>query len=77
MTNIEIFDCGIIVHTKLSNIEAIITAVTIRFGRVLYELSYFKDGDYKTAWVDKSEFVISEPSQSIGFKVSLNNAPRC
>jgi hypothetical protein len=67
----EIINCGTKVKTKLSNIEAMITGITIRFGAVAYELSYFKDGDYKQCWMNEREFDIIKCERSpIGFKQS-------
>jgi hypothetical protein len=66
----EIFQCGIMVSTKLGKIEAIITAVLIRFGRIQYELSYIYNGEYKTMWMDECEFDIKSDLEKaqIGFK---------
>lgn len=65
----QLIKCGTRIKTKLSNIEGIITAITIRFKAVAYELSYFHEGEYKTAWLNETEFDISNCERSqIGFK---------
>lgn len=63
-----IIKCGSKVRTALSNINGIVTAVSIRFNSVSYEVSYFNNGEYKQAWLNKEEFIIIEGKPiSIGF----------
>lgn len=70
MDEIKIFKCGMVAKPKMHNAEGIITAVSIRFGRCTYELSYFNNGDYKTVWLSEEELEISgEEKQKVGFKV--------
>lgn len=53
-------------------IKAIVTAATIRFDKIQYEVSYFYEGEYKTAWLDKEEFTIDQqPVKSIGFRQQI------
>ncbi len=67
----EIIPCGTKARPKSENLEAIVTAVSIRFCRITYELSYFYNGDYKTVWLDECEFdVEKEQRLRIGFKVA-------
>lgn len=67
--SIEVIRCGTKATTKISKIEAIVTAISIRFNRTSYELSYFNNGEYKTVWLDESEFAIEKVTKTnIGFK---------
>ena len=65
----QVLQCGTLVKTKLSKIEAMITAITIRFGKVVYEVSYFDELKYTTAWLAKEEFEVSMKAKTttIGF----------
>ena len=65
---IEIIKPGSTIKTKLSNIEGIITGVTIRFNAVQYEISYFDNKGYRIIWMNEAEFetTISERLK-IGF----------
>lgn len=65
----EVLKCGIEVTPRLSNIKGIITAVSIRFNMVTYELTYFIEGKREIIWVDENELVIeNSDKQKIGFK---------
>lgn len=64
-----VLKCGLDVTIKHSKIKAIITAISIRFDSVKYELSYTYNGDYKTIWVNENEFNIHKTSTlEIGYK---------
>lgn len=64
----DVYECGSKVTTELSNVEAIITGICIRFGIVQYELSYFKDAEHKSVWVYEKEIIMGENvKQKIGF----------
>jgi uncharacterized protein with von Willebrand factor type A (vWA) domain len=66
--SIEVIKCGVKATTKISQIEAIVTAISIRFNRTSYELSYFNNGEYKTVWLDESEFTVEKIEKTkIGF----------
>lgn len=61
--------CGSKVKSVLTNIEGIVTAVSIRFTAVAYEVSYFNNGEYKQVWLNESEFETStHKKETIGFK---------
>jgi hypothetical protein len=61
--------CGTKALTKMGHIEGIVTAISIRFNRAQYELSYFHNGEYKTMWMDESEFDVDiNEKVTIGFK---------
>ena len=62
------FPCGISVKSKIGYVEGIITAVSIRFDNIQYEVSYFTDNEYKSAWLNESEFTTENQKHSIGFK---------
>lgn len=65
----EVVKCGTKAHINLSQSEATVTGISIRFGRASYELTYFHNGDVKTVWMDESEFTIGDVNkQRIGFK---------
>ncbi len=66
----EVYPCGTKVKTEIGNVEAIITAFTVRFMRVSYEVSYFLHGEYKTAYLDESEFCVEAnvKKQKVGFR---------
>lgn len=64
----KLYACGTHVTTKLRKIEGMITGITIRFSAVAYEVKYFFDNDFKTEWMNESEFEVTEvKKQSIGF----------
>lgn len=67
---LEIFGCGTNVTFKLSNINAIITAINIRGSHVSYEASYFDKNDYKSIWITSDEFIKTSINKKteIGFK---------
>ena len=66
---IEVVKCGTKATTKMSQIEGIVTGISIRFNRATYEISYFHNGEYKSVWLDESEFEIGECLKGrIGFK---------
>lgn len=68
---IKIYNCGTEVITKIGKVKAIITAVSIRFGRVQYEISYFNNGERKDPWLNENEFTTSAVKNlSIGFKTN-------
>lgn len=70
MEKLKIIDCGTCVITKSQGIDAIITAINIRFEKVQYEISYFYNGDYKSVWLNENEFEFEtkEAKNKIGFK---------
>ena len=66
---IKIYQGGTIVKMKLHSIEAMITAASIRFNAVQYELSYYYNGDIKTVWCNENEFIVTnDEKQKVGFK---------
>jgi hypothetical protein len=65
----EVIKCGSMIRTKLGELSAIITAISIRFDRITYEVSYFYNGEYKCVWLSEDEFSIDvDDKQKIGFK---------
>lgn len=65
----EVYSCGIIVKSKILQRNAIITAFEVRFGSVVYELSYQHEGEVKKIWANEQEFEAEESKQlNIGFK---------
>lgn len=67
---LKVIPCGTIVKTKYGNIEGMITCISIKFDKVLYEVSYFLNGDQKTVWMNEPEFEpsIVQDKSTIGFK---------
>ena len=49
-----ILNCGTFIVTKLHKIEGMITASTIRFDAVIYEITY--GVDFKTVYMRRDEF---------------------
>lgn len=69
MNELQIIKCGTEVLTKLSKIVATITGVSIRFDTISYEISYFNNGEHKTAWIYEHEFTIDNVEKiKVGFK---------
>lgn len=65
----EVVNCGAKVHINLSQAEAIVTEISIRFGRASYGLNYYHNGESKTVWCDESEFTVDDGNKiRIGFK---------
>jgi len=64
---IKCVPCGTIVRAVYGNIEGMVTCISIRFGRVSYEVSYFNNGDSKTVWMHESEFSAVNERISVGF----------
>lgn len=65
----KVFECGSRIKTSLSVIPAIITAISIRFNAVAYEVSYFNNGEYKQIYLNETEFTLEDgKKQTIGFK---------
>ena len=71
---IECYPCGTMVKTKLGGITGMITAYTIRFEKVQYEISYFYDGKEEAVWMHEAQFIVEKTEkQSIGFKQVITN----
>lgn len=66
----EVYKCGTKVSLTFNHdSDGVITAVSIRFERVVYEVSYFNNGEYKQVWLDKCEFgILNGEKNRIGFK---------
>lgn len=66
----KVVKCGSRVKSVLTNIEGIVTAASIRFNSVSYEVSYFNNGEYKQVWFNECEFELSSTAkkETIGFK---------
>jgi hypothetical protein len=66
---IEIHKSGTLAELKLGSVPAMITAASIRFENVQYELSYYHNGEMKTTWCNEKEFIVSNSEkQKVGFK---------
>jgi hypothetical protein len=69
MSKLVIIPCGTEATTIIGNIKGLITATSIRYGEVKYELSYFYNADYKQCWLHENELNINKHQKNqIGFK---------
>ena len=55
----EEIKCGDHAKTVIGKIPGMITGVLNRFGRMQYDFSYFVNGESKSVWMDKAEFIIT------------------
>lgn len=66
---IEVYLPGTIVHTSISDIRAKIVQASIQSTEyVQYQIGYFYEGKYETAWVSEFEFSVTGSKTKIGFK---------
>ncbi len=64
----KVYKPGTKAITNIGEIAGIITAVSVRFDSVNYEFSYFNAGDYKSCYLNESEFTVIEDTKiKIGF----------
>lgn len=70
MDEIEIIKSGTEVETVNGQIKGTVTAASIRFNSVSYEISYFHNGEYKSCWMNELEFksMGDNYKQKVGFK---------
>lgn len=69
MKSISVYKFGTKVTTVIGSIDGIITSVTIRPNRTIYEISYFYDGSYRNVSLDEFEFNVDQKDKvKIGFK---------
>ena len=54
--NIEIYPCGTRVLLSQHNVTAEITAITIRFTAIIYELTYFINNEERTVSAHEQQF---------------------
>jgi len=64
---LKIVKHGTKVETVIGKIEALVTGVCIREAHVVYELSYFTNGEFKTTWHGEIEFRIVPEKKKAGF----------
>jgi hypothetical protein len=69
MNEIFAYKCGTPVAIKGPCFAGTITGIQIRDGRVTYEVSYFKEGDYISCWFADYEFkpINKQKKVKIGF----------
>lgn len=66
---ITAFACGTNVVVKGTDIKGIITAITIRFGSVIYKVTYYYKGIQESVSAREQEFITKEYEVTkIGFK---------
>lgn len=63
-----LFPCGSPIKTKYGNIEGMITAQSLRFDKIQYEITYFNSGEQKCIWMNENEFIANSDKCQIGFK---------
>lgn len=66
----EIVPCGTQVTSKLSNVNGIITGISLRFNNISYEVSYFSGHEYKQIYMYECEFTTTTSKETIGFKTT-------
>ena len=71
-TEFEVYKCGTEVKAKGLQADPIITCVSIRFGAIQYELSYFYNGKEETVWMREEQFEASNRAEKekFGYKQS-------
>lgn len=64
---VRLYPCGSMVTTWVGEVNGMITAQTIRFGSVQYEITYFTD-QQRTMWMSEKEFHCKEDKEVFGFR---------
>lgn len=64
---LKIIKFGTKVETVIGKIEALVTGVCIRETHIVYELSYFVNGEYKCTWHNPFEFTVVPEKKKAGF----------
>lgn len=49
----------------MDNIDGIVTGINIRGNRVMYEFSYFLNGDRKNIWLEDYEIKVNKSEKNI------------
>jgi hypothetical protein len=56
------------IKLKRANVEGIITCISIRPSKVIYEMQYYTDDCIrKEMWVEEWEFETAKPKERLGF----------
>ena len=64
----KVYKCGTLVIIKLANLKGMITCASIRFDKVIYEITYYDGTEQKTVWVNENEVEVNGAEfQKIGF----------
>lgn len=64
---LRFYPCGTKVIIKNGSVNAVITAICLRFDCLTYELTYFA-GDYKKEWMFEVEFEVENGTvKKVGF----------
>jgi len=68
MADQKVYPCGTVVTPHGLGVEGRITCISNRFGRIIYEVSYFFQGKYESAYLNEKEFAVTNPgTKKIGF----------
>ena len=66
---ISIYKCGTYVHIPAGDITGWISAISISFDNISYEISYFAGtGEHMTIWLHDTQFTTQNNRTKIGFK---------
>ena len=63
-----VYSCGTEVVVKRPGVWGNITAITIRFGLVTYEVTYYVDSVQQRIWVTEDEIMKNGHKIKLGFK---------
>lgn len=67
MTELKVLPCGTSITSINGDVMGNISCISIRYGKISYELTYFFNGEFKTTWMHESEFNHGAVKQKIGF----------
>jgi hypothetical protein len=68
MKNIQIYPCGTEVNTVIGNIRGMITACSIRFDSVQYEITHLVGDKIECVWLREPEFTTEAKKVALGYK---------
>lgn len=64
----NVYPCGTIVYIRNVSVEAVITAIELRYELVRYECTYYTDSVQQKIMVHTSELMDEKPKVRLGFK---------
>lgn len=68
MKKISLIPCGTFITIKAGGFDAMVTAASIRFDDIRYEVTYFVNMKAETLWLNEAEFELSGERREIGFR---------
>lgn len=75
--SIRVIPVGTKIRTVIGKIEALITGVCIRDQYISYNIGYFIDGKYETAWLYRYEFNVDAAVPKKPGLVNYDNCTYC